>query len=229
MRWPVRLQGVKGEVDLSQDIARFITYRSKSEYGLNLSKAILREQQLEAEFRFDKNLILSFGCKLALGSAYFLFGEAFISYGYHKELRKLMYAQDSVRDLKFMLANNTEKGFWALNWPHSLNTREIFPSFFEALCRREDRHLIFTLHTVSELVVCISLFAGFLRWHFNIAKDVTKFPVGENFELGAVLEIDLKRRTFNRTDLRSYLVSFKRSLNHVAQETFPAWKSKGNS
>ena len=36
VRWPVRLQGVEGELDLSQDIARFITYRSKSEYGLNL-------------------------------------------------------------------------------------------------------------------------------------------------------------------------------------------------
>jgi len=118
-----------------------------------------------------------------------------------------MNSADSVDELKFCVTNNHGKGFWGTSWPVSLQTDRLFPDllFFEMLCRQDNKHVIFTLHTNSELILGISLFSGFFRWYFNIAADTHKFPIGGDFDLGAVIEIDLNRKSYQKTNLRSYL------------------------
>jgi hypothetical protein len=190
-------------------------YRSKNKYGLNISKCPEPSEKLTAKFRFDLNLILSFGCKIALGASYFLFGEVFRNWGYHNELRNLMNSGDSLGDIRFYIVNNRAKGFWGISWPVSFFTNRLFPglAFFEMLCTQNDKHIIFTLHTNSELILGISLFSGFFRWYFNIASDAQKFPIGGDFELGAVIEIDLKKNTYQKTNLRSYLEDLRKNLS----------------
>jgi hypothetical protein len=210
VEWQVKYKGLRATLDLSGNTLSVSAYRSKNEYGINISQCPDTGGRFISEFNFDLNLILSFGCKLALGTSYFLFGDVFREYGYHNEIRALMNSVSSMKDLKFCIANNGGKGFWALSWPRSLLTNKLFPPFFDALCAQENRHLIFTLHGNSELILCISMFSGFFRWYFNVAADACKFPIGDDFELGAVIEIDLNHKSYMKTDLRTYLETFKK-------------------
>ena len=214
VRWQVKYKGLKAALDLSPKNPSVNAYRSKNKYGLNISQCPEPSDKLMSPFKFDLNLILSFGCKLALGTSYFLFGEVFQNYGYHNELRNLMNSSDSLKGLKFYIANNNAKGFRGVNWPTSLQTDRLFsdPAIFEYLCTQNDRHIIFTLHTNSELILCISLFSGFFRWYFNIAADIQKFPIGGNFNSEVVVEIGLKSKTYQKTSLRSYLEDLRKNL-----------------
>ena len=148
---------------------------------------------------------MSFGAKLALGASTFLFGDTFQSHGYHNELRSLMNSSTPVDDLKFMVSTNQGKGFWALSWPKSLQTASALPPWFDAVLGQPDKNVVFTLHTTSEVILGCSILSGFYRWYFNVAKDPECFPIGGDFELGAVIDIDLKPRQFRQSSLRDYL------------------------
>lgn len=214
VKWQVKYKGLKAALDLSKNDPSVNACRSKNKYGLNIPQCPEPSDKLTSEFKFDLNLILSFGCKIALGASYFLFGEVFQNHGYHKELRSMMNSANSLSDLNFYIVNNS-KGFWGVSWPKSLLTIKLFPDlpFFDALCTQSDRHVVFTLHSNSELILGISLFSGFFRWYFNIAADAHKFPIGGDFDLGAVVEIDLNSKIYQKTSLRSYLEVLRKNLS----------------
>jgi len=77
VEWPVIYKGLQGKLNLSENTPLVKTYRSKNKYGINLSKYPYPDENLTSKFSFDLNLVLSFGCKLALGTSYFLFGQDF--------------------------------------------------------------------------------------------------------------------------------------------------------
>jgi len=204
-RWPTHHKGMKGTLDLTNEEVKFITYRSLNPNGLNLSLTPPSCDRLTSNFTFDENLILSFGAKLALGASTFLFGDTFRNHGYHNELRALMNSSKSIDDLKFMVSTNGGKGFWALSWPRSLQTTTVFPAWFDAVLGQPDKNVVFTLHTTSEVILGCLILSGFYRWFFNVARDPECFPIDGDFELGAVIDIDLKPRQFRQSNLRDYL------------------------
>ncbi len=206
--WPLEHKGLKGRLDLTPEQPVFSTFRSHNEYGLNLIKNLSGGEKLRTSFSLDENLILSFGAKIALGVGYYLYSEIFRDYGYHAELRKLMNSDKSVDALKFIVSNNKGKGFWGLSWPRSLKTSKVFPPWFDAILDQNNRNVIFTLHTTSEIIIGISILSGFYRWYFNLSNDSDRFPIGGEFELGAAIEINLNDRAFVKKDLRSYLEDY---------------------
>jgi len=205
VRWPAIHKDLKGTLELTGSDVKFMTYRSKNTYGLNLSLTPASEDQCKSEFTFDQNLILSFGAKLALGASAFLFGSTFKNHGYHEELRTLMNSECSIDKLKSLVSANGGRGFWAISWPQSLSVGEILPTWCDAILGQKDKNIVFTLHTTSEVILGCSILAGFYRWYFNIGKDPEQFPIGGAFEIGAVIDIDLKEKTFQRSNLREYL------------------------
>lgn len=205
VRWPAHHKGMNGTLDLTNEEIKFITYRSLNPHGLNLSLTPQSSDSLTSNFNFDENLILSFGAKLALGTSTFLFGDTFRNHGYHNELRSLMNSSTPIDDLKFMVSSNGGKSFWVLTWPKSLQTASVLPPWFDAVLGQPDKNFAFTLHTTSEVILGCSILSGFYRWYFNVAKDPERFPIGGDFELGAVIDIDLKPRQFRQSSLRDYL------------------------
>lgn len=205
VRWPTHHKGMKGTLDLTNEEVKFITYRSLNPNGLNLSLTPPSSDRLTSNFTFDENIILSFGAKLALGASTFLFGDTFRNHGYHNELRALMNSPKSIDDLKFMVCTNGGRGFWALSWPRSLQTTIVFPAWFDVVLGQPDKNVVFALHTTSEVILGCSILSGFYRWFFNVARDPECFPIGGDFELGAVIDIDLKPRQFRQSNLRDYL------------------------
>jgi hypothetical protein len=78
---------------------------------------------------------------------------------------------------------------------------------FAAILAQQGRHLFFTYHGPAEIVLGISMFDGVFRWYFNIARDPSRFPAGD--DLGAVTEITYSPHQLRRSDMRSYLVDFR--------------------
>jgi hypothetical protein len=97
--------------------------------------------------------------------------------------------------------------FWIMSWPKTLN-----PSFGEpwwrSICKKPHTHLIWTVHNSSEIIMCISLFSGQMMWFVNLSNSSYSFPIGGEFELGAVIEIDIEKKIMRQTDLRTYLSEF---------------------
>ena len=212
VRWPSKLGDLNVNLDLSDEAIRVESFRSKGQHAINFRRAAGEADTFSSTFSLDLNLLLRFGCRLALGSAYFLFGDTFRNYGYHEELRKLMNSPAAVQDLRFRLANKKGPGFWAVSCPESSLTLGPLGPLWKALLSQQDRHCFFTLHTVAEIVLGISLFGGLFRWYFNIANDTDRFPIGGEFELGSATEIVYCPHEFRRSDLRSYLARFQRAL-----------------
>lgn len=210
VRWPGKVGRAQGTIDMSRPLITFDTTRRGSPYALNVSRDLLGER-FEFQLDFEVNQVLSYGCRLALGAAFFLFGETFRRYGYHHELRELMTSPRSTERLRFKATNVTGRGaFWALSWPRSA---ESLQPLWPALCKSTQGHLVFTEHHRSELVLAISLFGGFFQWYFNIAREPRRFPIGGEFELGAVVELtQAPAARFRRTDLRTYLEEFMLTL-----------------
>lgn len=215
VEWPAVMHGLRGDLDLTKEKIEFRSFRNHAPFGLNVVRATSPNDKFLVEFNVDLHLVLRMGCKLALASACFLFPEAFRDFGYHEQLRHLMESEAALDQAKFMLANNNGKGFWALSWPKSLLASKVFGEWVDAVSRRRDKNVIFTFHTVSEVVLGISLFSGLFRWFFNIAKDSGGFPIGGDFELGVAIEVDLVTRQTTRTDMRSYLIERLQDQPHA--------------
>lgn len=215
VQWTAACNGLNGRLDLTPNTPNFSAFRSKNDYGINISKDLANGEKLSAQFNFDLNLILSFGCKLALGASYFLFGDVFKDHGHHDELRKLMNSKKAYDDLLFKYTQNKGKGFWGLNWPKSINNSSLFPPFFDAICKEQEKHLIFTFHTNREIILCISLFSGFYKWFFNIAKDASMYPIKDKFDVGTTIEIDIKEKKYTHISLREYLENYMLEINPI--------------
>lgn len=213
VKWPSAVGNIPAVVNWSSPKLELETFRGTAPYGINLRRALHPGEQFKSEISFSADQFLSFGCRLALGAAHHLFGETFRLHGYHDELRALMNSPTSLKDLQFGLANARGSGFfWALSWPRRADELE---PLWPALCQRTDGHLVFAEHTVRELILGVSLFGGFFQWYFNITKDSRAFPIGGDFELGAVVEMSLSPPSYRRTDLRSHLETTFRDLMPV--------------
>jgi hypothetical protein len=205
VRWDATIADLKASLDMSGDAIQVDSFRSSGPNAINVRQAA-DGKIFRTEFIFDTDLILRYGCRLALGTGYYLFGDVFREYGYHDELRGLMNSKTAMSDLKFRLANYKPIGFWANSWPHSLGFgKPLYP----ALCSQQERHLFFTQHGRAETVLGISLFSGLFVWYFNISKDPDKFPIGGDFDLGSATEIAFRPHEFKRWDFRSYLLRFQ--------------------
>lgn len=201
VRWKATVGGVAGRVNLSTPRFEFETHRSDQKFSLNNSRE-LRGETFTAQLQIDVNMMLSFACRLALGAALYLFGDAFREFGYHERLRALATSPTSVDDLRFQMVNHVEPGaFWAFPWPYS--TRDFNPRWY-ALTRSTKGHLMFTQRARNETILGISLFGGVFDWTFNLSNHPERFPVGGP-ELGTVVEINEKGQ-FARSTLLSYLV-----------------------
>ena len=226
-KWPAKFAGLNGTINLAPEKPVFGAFRSKNDYGINFIRELTGGETLESKFTFDSefmNLIFSFGCKLALGASYFLFGDIFKNFGYHDELRKLMNSKKPDEDHKFLFINNKKKGngFWVLSWPNSLRAAEAgIDAAFIAICEQEDKHIIFTAHGIKNVLLGISLFGGLFRWYFSIAKDPLQFPIGGEFELGSVIEINLINKNYIKTDMRNYLIQFAEEKNFIPKGGVP--------
>jgi hypothetical protein len=120
IRWASKVGDQDTYLNLSEPQIHIESFRSQGTHALNMRQAVQGLSEFPVRFDFDLNLLLRFGCRLALGTSYHLFGDAFREYGYHEELRSLMDSDNVWRDLRFRLANKRGPGFWALGWPHSL-------------------------------------------------------------------------------------------------------------
>ncbi len=199
--------GVRGQVDFTPDEPSFQTFRSKNAYGLNAAQACSSDQQYESLFPFELNLFASYGCKVALAASTFFFGDIFRQFGFHNDLRRLMDSTTAYADTRFYLANKTASDrFWALTWPDSLRFREMLSPALELVSAQPDRHVIFTVpSSVTEHLLCISMFSGLFRWYFNVAADATQFPLTGLHDLGTIVELNLASHTFSHLSMRDYL------------------------
>lgn len=96
VHWPAEVRGYAGKVIFTKDHVRFDSFRSFNEYGLNISQP-LGSEHYESHLQFDRNLLLSFAAKVALGTGWYFFGDVFRDYGYHNELRSLMDSDEAVK------------------------------------------------------------------------------------------------------------------------------------
>lgn len=218
-KWTGNVFGLEGTVDFSGEKITFTSYRKENKHGINLSLPLLHQQELTSSLAFDLNLICSYGAKLALGSGWLLYRDVFREYGYHEELRTLMNSSnaDEILTAKNKMYCLTQKpnGFWGLNWPRSLGNH-IGEAWCEPICKQQDKHLIWTLLNANEVVMCVSLFSGLFRWYFNISSSPRHFLYKDPlYDLGCVLEIDLKTKTVRRQSLREHLQEFHRKLTHI--------------
>lgn len=208
--WNGNMNGLKGTIDLRNQDILFKTFRNLNKYGLNVSKSI-RGENITSEISYDENTLISFGAKLVLGIGKYLYGDIFKKYGFHNELRDLMNSENSLNKMKFIHLNPDTKRFWIVNPLKYLDTRvkTTFEPWMNEILSQSEKHVIFTMHTRSEIIVGISLFGSTLdTWICNIGKNSLKFPIGGNFELGRVIEINLKTKEFLEIDLRSYLENY---------------------
>ena len=205
VRWPAYYKNLKGTLDLTGDKFDFITYRGLNPYGINFNQRLTAGSRFFVDIEFDENITLSFGSKIALGAANFFFGDVFRRHGYHDELRCLLNSPAAAEHARRMVKINQGRGFWAVSWPKSHKVSGVLPAWFDAILGQPDKNVVFTLHTTSELILGCSILSGFYRWYFNIAKRPNEFPIGDDFDLGAVVEIDLKSNEFSQSNLRDYL------------------------
>lgn len=216
VEWMAELNGLRGRLDLTPEVPKFTAYRSKNEYGINVSKDLKGGKKITSKFNFDFNIILSFGCKVALGVGYYLFGDIFRYNGYHEQLRNLMISTSSFDDLKFIFVQNNGKGFWGIRWPQSYKAGKIFPPFFDAICNQNDKHLLFTYITQREIILGISLFSGFFKWFFNIGKNPHAFWTDRDDELGDVIEINIPKKECTKTLLKRYLENYLKDIIQIS-------------
>ena len=214
VRFATKIGDAKAFLNMSAEEIQLESFRSSAPNAINFRQAA-SGKSFRTEFNFDTDLILRYGCRLALGTGYFLFGDVFRDYGYHDELRALMNSATATRDAEFKIANYKPVDFWALNWPHSY---QLGKPLFPALCTQRDRHLFFTQHGAAETVLGISLFDGLFLWYFNIAKDPQKFPASGDFDLGSATEITFRPHEFKRWDFRSYLLRFQNTRQRSSEE-----------
>lgn len=213
--WNATVQGMKGKVDLREEQIKFNTFRSLNDYGLNISKPISNES-ISTNMSYDENILISFGAKMALGIGKYFYGDTFKKCGFHNELRDLMNSSNSLNKMKMLSLNPETKGCWILNPLRYLDTRvqSKFEPWMNEILAQSDKHIIFTMHTTSEIILGISLFGSKLdTWVCNIGKNSLKFPIGDDFELGRVIEIDLQTRVFLEIDLRTYLENYLQKKN----------------
>jgi hypothetical protein len=203
VRWPTKVGDAPGILNWSKPKVELATFRSKGRYGINMTRVLDKGEAISSEGTFDADLLTRFGCRLALGASYHLFGDVFREHGYHNELRDVMRARNSVKLLGFKRQNMVgDSPFWGIAWPESPD--DIDPRWGE-IAKRTQGHLVFTHHSPSRIVLGIVLFEGFFHWYFNISKDPSKFPARGAFDLGSATEIRFDPLTIHRTDLRSYL------------------------
>jgi len=212
--WPIEHQSLKGQLNLTPETPVFSTFRSHNGYGLNIKKNLSGGERLKTSFPFDENILLSFGAKIALGTGYYLYRDVFRKYGHHDVLRELMNSENPSDRLRFLVSMNKGLGFWGLSWPKTINTSSVFPPWCDALLSQTDKNVIFTLHSNSELIMGFSILSGFYKWYFNLSNATNEFSTGGEFELGVAIEIDLIKKSFLRTGLRSYLHNFLEKLNN---------------
>lgn len=215
--WNASVNGLKGRIDLRNKNILFKTYRNLNEYGLNISKKITNER-ISVKINYDENVLISFGSKMALGIGKYFYKDIFKNYGFHNELRELMNCKQSLNKLKSFTLYSEKNKFWIINPLKYIDSRiqKTFEPWMNVILSQREKHIIFTLHTQSEIVLCISLFGLPLNtWLFNIAKDPLKFPIGGNFELGRIIEIDLKSKKIFEVDLRTYLENYLKKINPI--------------
>ncbi|WP_419774645.1 hypothetical protein [Halarcobacter sp.] len=215
--WNATVNGLEGSLDLRNRNIIFNTYRGLNEYGLNVSKKITNET-ISTKISYDENILVSFGAKMALGIGKYLYQDIFKCYGFHNELRNLMNSKESLRKLKSFQLDSNKKKFWIVTPMKYIDSRvqNHFEPWMNAILSQDDKHVIFTLHTQSEIVLGISLFGSPLNtWLCNIGRKCLEFPIGGDFELGRVIEIDLNSKEFLEVDLRTYLVEYSKRINPI--------------
>jgi hypothetical protein len=200
VHWPAKIRGHSTRINFSTKQITAETFRKGHPLGINSSRPV-RGERFQASIDFDLDQVMRFGCRLALGAAHFFFRDTFREHGFHEQLRGLMNSPTALRDHEFQIVNNLTGGFWAVSWPKA-NT---FPEpVWDAMCKRSQGHLVFTDHSVQGIRLGISLFDGFFRWFFNLTATPRRFPIGGDFEQGAVIEIDSTGQ-MKKADLRSHL------------------------
>lgn len=216
VRWPIEIQGMKGSLDLTSDSPTFISKRSHNPYGINIDRKLVEKAVAKTRLTFDANMMFSFACKVALGTGQYFFPEVFRNYGHHEHLRAFMNSDCSIDELKHLQTFGSSR-FWALPWPHSLQAPSKFEPWLELIHRRKDKHVIFTLHTTSEILLGMSLFSGLFPYYFQLSGESQKFPIGGDFELGAVVELDMSTKSFKRSNLRDYLFGRYKELKDLTK------------
>ena len=212
------IDGWRGKVHFTKENIKFMGWGEREAFGLNAAIALEKGSAVKSLFMIDENLFLSFGAKIALSSAAYLYGQVFEKYGYHDELRLLLDKNNSLKKLKGMvvsqsLSKTKAQSFWGLPWPRSVRSKETNELWMNAVNSRQDRHTIWTFYTASEVILFVSLFSTFL-WIFKIGSRPDKFNSFKNDDLGYVLEICLSegRHKLCEYDLRSYLREMENEL-----------------
>ena len=104
-----------GIINWSKPKVELATFRSKGRYAINMTRVLDKGEAISSEGTFDVNLLTKFGCRLALGASYHLFGDVFREHGFHEELRDLMRAPNSVDLLGFKNLNVVGNSpFWGV-------------------------------------------------------------------------------------------------------------------
>lgn len=212
--WNATFQGLKGKIDFREEKIKFHTFRNLNKYGLNVSKQVLNES-ITTNIVYDENILISFGAKMALGIGKYFYGDIFKEYGFHNELRDLMNSKNSLNKMQILQLSSETKGCWIVDPLKYIDSRiqSKFEPWMNEILSQSNKHIVFTMHTTSEIILGISLFGSKLdTWICNIGRDSLKFPIGGDFELGRVIEIDLKTKEFLEVDLRTYLENFLQKI-----------------
>ena len=172
--WNANMHGLNGTIDLRNKDILFKTFRNLNDYGLNISKNI-KEEKITSKMSYDENILISFGAKLALGIGKYFYGEIFQKYGFHDELRDLMNSENSLNKMKFIQLDPDTKKFWIINPLRYLDTRvkTTFEPWMNEILSQSGKHVIFTMHTTSEIILGISLFGSTLDTCVSLPKNCT--------------------------------------------------------
>lgn len=215
--WNAKVNGLNGTIDLRNENILFKTYRNLNHYGLNVSKKINNEQ-ISTTMTYNENVLISFGAKMALGIGKYFYQDIFKDYGFHTELRDLMNSKESLKKMQSFQFHQEKRKFWIVNPLKYIDSRirSKFEPWMNAILSQQGKHIIFTFHTQAEIVLGISLFGSPLNtWICNIGKNCLNFPIGGDFELGRIIEIDLNNKEILEVDLRTYLIEYSKKINPI--------------
>lgn len=225
---PVMAKWRRGSDDKGNPIQTIISKDKLSFFDAKLRRYLTDEESagraFKSQFKIEQFVRLPFSAKVALGTGYFLYGEAFLQHACHGELRSLLKPFQSIEDA--VLRDSRILYFDRINdpdrWRHDLKHRVI-----EQIIQVNDCSAVVVLVNGGSLAFIIGIL-GEWQATISVPADGVKFLATDDpglpqillFKNGSLLRCDLSE------EIEKLPLDFRRTIASEAIATKNAPSSK---
>lgn len=173
------IKETKENVDISFKNNKMIFHKKWSKDSPAWTKTLeqCKAKVIECSFTMEIDIYIRFFAKLLLGAAYYLYGNTFVQYGYHNDLRKIM----NTNDMNQIISNKSLKTKILSSFENPDAFMHIVTSDIGAF---KNYHVIWSSFYKNAVVLGVSLFGNkFLSANCVISDKPEKFNVKNKGEV----------------------------------------------